>query len=35
MLIQLLLEYSFALWEFRNGVLYSHTLEKAAAKELE
>ncbi len=32
-LIQIILEYSSSLWEFRNGVLHSHTIEETAAKE--
>jgi hypothetical protein len=32
-LIKLLLDYSFSLWEFRNGALHGFTVDEAAAKE--
>ncbi len=32
-LISLILDFSFSLWDFRNGVLHGHTLEEQAAKE--
>jgi hypothetical protein len=28
-------EYSLAVWDFRNGILHGHTLEEAAALEID
>lgn len=34
-LIKVILDYSFSLWEYRNGVLHGHTIEENEAKESE